>query len=185
MKSHKFTSDHGDYMGEHGLFGKGGPYETAFRVPMIARCPAVVSAGLVIDDMASTVDFQQTMLSLLGVEPSGREQGRDAPGLLAGKRLPGFSEAQCHHQTFARASLFNQHYNLGLTPQGDCLLFDRQNDPQEQRNLCGRPDYNDLVIELTGRVVTHHEAVRSPAWSWLATLHGAQQDLVRQGKLIT
>ena len=177
-----FTSDHGDYMGEHGLFGKGGPYETAFRIPMIARWPAGVSAGLVIGDMISTVDFQQTMLSLLGVEPSGREQGRDASGLLRGERLPGFNEIQGHHQTFAHASLFTQQYNLGLAPQGECLLFDRQDDPKEQRNLYGRPDYNDVVIELTGRVVRHHEAIRSPSWSWLATLHGTQQDLVRQGK---
>jgi uncharacterized sulfatase len=40
-----FTTDHGDYMGEHGLYGKNRAFEAAYRIPMIMRRPAAGSAG--------------------------------------------------------------------------------------------------------------------------------------------
>ncbi|MBA2277648.1 MAG: sulfatase, partial [Chloroflexia bacterium] len=41
-----FTSDHGDLIGEHGLFRKTVPYDEATRVPCIVRWPAHVPAGV-------------------------------------------------------------------------------------------------------------------------------------------
>ena len=34
-----FLLDHGDYLGDHGMYGKGLPYESALRTPLILRGP--------------------------------------------------------------------------------------------------------------------------------------------------
>lgn len=176
-----YTTDHGDYMGEHGLFGKNCMYEAAYRIPLLVRWPDGVPAGTVVDDMMSTVDFQQTMLGLMDLPSSGREQGQDLAPLLIGHSTDLPQEVHAHNQGFVRASLFTPQWNLGLVPQGRCMLFDRFTDPLEQRNLYGNPAYNDVVVELTEHVVQHHEQVKSPAWMWLRILASAQRDLIKQG----
>ncbi|MGO4494863.1 sulfatase/phosphatase domain-containing protein [Paenibacillus sp. 2RAB27] len=59
--SWNFTSNHGEYMGEHGLVHKNNLYETAYRVPMLMRWPASIPQRVVVDKLVSVVDFQQTM----------------------------------------------------------------------------------------------------------------------------
>jgi len=148
---------------------------------LLTRWPVQVPAGAVVDDLMSTVDFQQTMLGLMGLAPPGREQGADLSPLLAGRSMDVAEQVHAHNQGFVRASLFTRRWNLGLVPQGKCMLFDRGADPLEQHNLYGDPAHNDVVAELTDRVVQHHEQVQSPAWMWLRILASAQRDLMRQG----
>ncbi len=41
-----FSSDHGDLLGNHGMFLKSWmPYEEAHRIPMVARWPGNIPAG--------------------------------------------------------------------------------------------------------------------------------------------
>jgi uncharacterized sulfatase len=177
-----YTADHGDYMGEHGLFGKGGPYISAFRVPLLVRWPGHVPAGLTVDAPLGGVDVAPTILGLLGMPASGREEGADASTMLRGGAGEGFTEAHCHHQSFARANLITERYNLALVSTGACLLFDLIEDPDEQHNLYGEPAHAETIIELSARVAAHHAAVQSPAAVWTRGLSRAQQDLHRQGK---
>ena len=46
-----FVSDHGEMMGDHGMWQKGIPYEASVRVPMLVRLPGRVQAGAVNDDL--------------------------------------------------------------------------------------------------------------------------------------
>jgi arylsulfatase A-like enzyme len=64
-----YTSDHGDYCGEHGLFAKGIPcFQGAYRVPAIIRWPAgVADAGRREDAFVSLADFGPTFLEAAGV----------------------------------------------------------------------------------------------------------------------
>jgi len=79
-----FTTDHGEYAGEHGLQAKNQVYETAYRIPMIVHWPRGIRPGRRVESVMSTVDFQPTILGLMGVKGSGREEGRDASSLLTG-----------------------------------------------------------------------------------------------------
>ena len=177
-----FTTDHGDYMGEHGLYGKGTIYEASYHIPLVIRWPAVIPGGLVIDNMVSTVDFQQTILGLMGLPPSGREQGWDASSVLRGQHVEGPTDVFAHNQCFIRASVFTPHWNFGIVPQAQCMLFDRRNDPLEQHNLYGDPAYNEIVVELARRVMEHHQAVDSPCAMWTKLFYDAQRDLIRHGQ---
>lgn len=165
-----FTTDHGDYLGEHGLLGKNHLYETAYRIPMLVRWPKKIQSGTVIDNIASTVDFQPTILNLMGIDPCRREQGRDASALLQGKEANWKDVAYIHHASMKRAGIFTPQYELAYVQNSDHILFDRANDPDQVNNLFYRPEYKDIINELTQQIVKHNVEVNSPAASWLRDL---------------
>lgn len=162
-----FTTDHGEYAGEHGLIGKNELYETAYRIPMIIHWPRGIQPGVCINQVMSTVDFQPTLLGLMGVEASGREQGRDGSALLRGESLEWEDVAFLHHHTHSRAGVFTREYELALVADGEDVLFDRIHDPDQVNNLYGDAAYAGLVVQLTGRVIAHHEKLGTPSVSWL------------------
>jgi len=162
-----FTTDHGDYLGEHGLGEKNHLYETAYRIPLLVRYPSAISGGIEIEQVVSTVDFQQTVLGLMGVEPSDREQGRDASPLLRGEAAEWSNEAHLHHSSHECAGIFTDEYELAYVKGRETILFDRKNDPAQTRNLFRDPGYSGVVGELTDRIVVHHTATDSPAAEWL------------------
>ncbi|MEM7299478.1 MAG: sulfatase-like hydrolase/transferase [Pseudomonadota bacterium] len=133
-----YVSDHGDNMGERGLWGKSNLYEEAAAVPMILAGPDVPQNN-VCGTPVSLVDVFPTLLDAAGL-PSGHP---DRPGrsLL---RLAGepddenrvvFSE---YHAAGAKTGAFMIrkgawkyiHY-CGMAPQ----LFDLKNDPEELQDL--------------------------------------------------
>jgi uncharacterized sulfatase len=165
-----FTTDHGDYMGEHGLYAKNQLYETAYRIPLLIRWPERVPGGGVIDHIVTAVDFQQTMLGLMGIEPSGHEQGRDASPLLRGEGAEWKDEALIHHSTHRRAGIFTPGFELAYVRDGEAILFDRKNDPNQENNLFHDPHHRDVVGQLTERIIQHHEYLDSPATGWLKAI---------------
>jgi arylsulfatase A-like enzyme len=79
-----FTSDHGDYAGEHRLLGKSNAfYDCLTRVPLILSWPGHLPAGETRDELVSLVDVMPTMLGLLGIEVPDAVQGQAMPGALA------------------------------------------------------------------------------------------------------
>lgn len=63
-----YTADHGDYAGEHGMWGKSCTlYDCLVRVPLIiAGPPNLVPRGLVLEGMTQTIDVLPALLRLLG-----------------------------------------------------------------------------------------------------------------------
>ena len=162
-----FTTDHGEYAGEHGFHGKNALYETAYRIPLIIHWPAGLGAGVRLEHMLSTVDFQPTLLDLLGVPACGREQGRSAAGLLRGQAGDWDDVAFLHHPRHDRAGIFTPAYELALVRDGGSILFDRVNDPDQTHNLFGDRAHAQTVAALSRRVVSHHTDLGTPAADWL------------------
>jgi arylsulfatase A-like enzyme len=78
-----FTSDHGDYAGEHRLLGKSNAfYDCLTRVPMILSWPGRLAGGEIRDELVSLVDVMPTILGLLGIEVPSAVQGQAMPGAL-------------------------------------------------------------------------------------------------------
>jgi uncharacterized sulfatase len=162
-----FTSDHGDYLGEHGLYNKNQLYEPAHQVAMLLRWPEKIAAGTVVDECVGSVDVQPTLLKLLGLETSGREQGFDASALLTGDASGWKNETWIHHSSLKRAGIFTPEWQFALVDGGDPILFDRRNDPDQVTNLAADPARKPLVGELTTRIIDHNREVESPALGWL------------------
>jgi arylsulfatase A-like enzyme len=143
------VSDHGFFLGEHGLTGKISTrlYSELIRVPLVVVDPHRRRAGTTSDWFASTHDVAPTLLSMAGVEVPATMDGADLSHLLDG-RVPG-------ERPYAYGGYGNCFYvrsgSHGLfgTNRGDGLhLFDHRDDPDEMRNLsAGQPPE---VAELYG-----------------------------------
>ncbi|MEX0283761.1 MAG: sulfatase-like hydrolase/transferase [Paracoccaceae bacterium] len=75
------TADHGEMLGDLGIWGKTAPFRTASQVPLMIRAPGV--AGGTVDTPTQSVDVTPTILSALGGEVPRQMQGQsllnDAP----------------------------------------------------------------------------------------------------------
>ena len=125
-----------------------------------------------IDRIVSAVDLQPTLLGLLGVEPSGREQGADASPLLRGEDFEWSDESFLHNGRSKWAAIFTPRFELALVKEGGSVLFDRVHDPDQVEDLFSDAGHRSVVRELTRRIVDHHVAVGSPAAEWLQRLPG-------------
>ena len=92
-----YTSDHGESLGEHGLWSKINPYDCATRVPLIISGPGL-SKGLTINKPVAHVDLVATLLDMTGTELPSDLRGHSLIPLMKGK--PGspseFALSQCH-----------------------------------------------------------------------------------------
>ncbi len=69
------TTDHGEMMGQHGLWQKYHAYEEALRVPLIVRAPWVIEPGIRTEAAASLIDLLPTIFAVCGVEPPADARG--------------------------------------------------------------------------------------------------------------
>ena len=174
-----FTSDHGDYMGEHGLGAKNQLYDSVYKIPFIIRWGGKFPAGHRTGAYISIVDFQQTLLGLLGLSPTGDEQGRDASAFLKGETLRWRDEIFIHPSDVPRTGIITPEYELAYVGKGwerkqefsDHILFDRINDPDQKNNLYREDKYKGVIERLTGKIVDHHIAVGTDLGSLPSILH--------------
>lgn len=74
------TSDHGEMLGDYGLWGKGTFHDAAFHVPLIIRDPSQpVTHGKTVNAMTQSIDVTPTLLTRMGV---GVPHGMDGRSLL-------------------------------------------------------------------------------------------------------
>ncbi len=137
------TADHGDMLGERGLWYKMTHFEHSARVPLIFAGPDVLKGRS--DSPCSLVDILPTLLGLAGADPElGLPlDGRSLVPELRGQPTEGeaISEycAECVGQpnVMIRRGPFKYMYAPGDPP----MLFDVVSDPDEQQNLVDDPDY--------------------------------------------
>lgn len=162
-----FASDHGDLMGEHGMYFKNLLYEPAHHVGMLMRWPGGIRPGTEINECVANVDLLPTLAGLLSIETAGREQGHDASPLIRQKKSDWKNEAFIHKDNDSQSGVFTQQWELGLEESGDNVLFDRMRDDLQINNLYHDPQYKTVVDDLTSRTVQHNEKLDTPALKWL------------------
>ena len=81
-----YTSDHGDSLGAHHLFGKEVMFEEAARVPYFIRIPGLRRSVRIIHPV-SHIDFLPTMLDLLNRPKPPQCAGRSRVALLRGETM--------------------------------------------------------------------------------------------------
>jgi len=92
-------SDHGEYHGEHGLYGKPGGYlyDTLIRVPLIMRYPDVIPAGMTVESVVQNIDIVPTILDILGVPIPESMDGRSLLPIFTGNKSEIRMEAYTEH----------------------------------------------------------------------------------------
>ncbi|MCB1389383.1 MAG: alkaline phosphatase family protein [Rhodobacteraceae bacterium] len=178
-----FTSDHGDYLGDHWLGEKELFHDRSARVPLIVVDPrpeADATRGSVCDALVEAIDLLPTFIDWAGGTPPPHiVEGRS---LLAHLRDPAtaprrevvFSEYDYAYRKARRlldrpimdcrlVMAFDGRFKLVLAPGFRPMLWDLDDDPDEFRDIGADPAQAATVARLTAAVLDwslrHHNRV--------------------------
>ena len=151
------TSDHGEHLGDHQLYGKYTYLESAARVPIILRLPP--DHGIINrrnDKPALTADIAPTLLQLAGLQPDPAMDGVSLLDLPDDRLIYG----ETRHSVFATNGLLKYiHYFAGGAEQ----LFDISSDADDRHNLAGKPELAAEQAKLRQELLTYLESNERPA----------------------
>jgi arylsulfatase A-like enzyme len=169
-----FTSDHGDYLGDHWLGEKDLFHEESIRIPLIIYDPSAEAdptRGRADHRFVESIDLAATFLDVAGGPPQPhRLEGRSLLPLLHGQTVSDWREfVMCESDYSGRGA----RVSLGLAPE-DCYaymirttdwkyilhetfgpqLYDLKNDPAEFHDLGADPAYEAIRRALHEQIFT-------------------------------
>jgi len=169
------TSDHGEQLGDHHLFGKLGFYDQSFHIPLVIKLPKSMGGvrGKTVEAFTESVDVMPTILDVLGQEIPRQCDGRSLLPWLRGETPTNWRDAvtwlfdyrdiensgpeaefdlshnECSLLVYRDDSFKYVHF-AAMPP----LLFDLRNDPDETRNLAEEPDYQAVVLDYAQKMLS-------------------------------
>ncbi|MCL4860596.1 MAG: sulfatase-like hydrolase/transferase [Caldilineaceae bacterium] len=165
-----FTSDHGDMLGNHGLWAKRLFYEYSANIPMILLGVAGderVGYGRVDNRLVGWQDVMPTLLDLAGVPIPPSVEGLS----MVGERRRDWFYGEIDEGPLATRMIHNGRYKLVYYAAGNVRqLFDLETDPNELTDLAANPEQADTLARLTGILV--------------GQLYGGDEGWVQQGELV-
>jgi choline-sulfatase len=159
-----YTTDHGDQLGERGLWWKHTLYEDSVRVPLILRWPRRLRSGERRSHIVDLLDVAATMIDAMGGPALPHGHGRSLMPVLTDKSAPWTDEVFCEHctdvvpawtggrasqQRMIRSGSWKLIYSHGDAPQ----LFDLASDPEERNDLASDPRHAAVLERLNARVL--------------------------------
>jgi arylsulfatase A-like enzyme len=174
-----FTSDHGDYLGDHWLGEKDLLHEPSVKVPLIIYDPsqaADATRGLACEALVESIDLLPTFLAAVGADPgqqSHRLEGRSLLPWLRGDAAASWRQFVISEYNYASLPVAEK---LGVAPRDADLfmvadrrwkyihapgfrpmLFDLDGDPNEFRDLGADPSCEGERQRLAGALAR---------WGW-------------------
>ena len=148
-----FTSDHGEWLGEHLHYGKGAPgHDSVARTPLIVRWPeGIADAGRHIEPLVEAVDVAPSLLEWAGLPVPPDLQGKSLCNLAAGRtsthRDSAFSEIG--DVKILRAGS----YRYVCDRKGAEQLYDLEEPLGEYRNLAANAEYAEALGDMRHRMI--------------------------------
>jgi arylsulfatase A-like enzyme len=168
-----YSSDHGMFLGEHGLSGKWLMHEESIRIPLIVRYPPVTAplAGKRLDQMALNIDIAPTLVDLAGGKVPAVMDGRSLRPLLGGTAVKWrddfFYEHHYHHggriprtegvhtPRWAYMTYFD------VQPKYE-ELYDLKRDALQEHNLADKKAHHARLEEMRRLYQRHASALPPP-----------------------
>ncbi|GGH56574.1 choline-sulfatase [Frigidibacter albus] len=161
-----FVSDHGDMLGERGLWFKMNFFDGSSRVPLMIAAPGI-APGLVMDPV-STLDVTPTLCDLAGISMAEVMPWTDGQSLLP--LAGGTPRAEAVAMEYAAeasnaplVSLRKGRWKLNLCKLDPDQLFDLEADPHELSNLAEDPAHAATLAELKFAAATRWDLERFDA----------------------
>jgi len=167
------TSDHGDTLGAHQLFGKEVMFEEAVRVPYLIRLPGQKRSQIV-SQPVSHIDFVPTLLDLLGQTKHPQCAGKSLAPLIREEITPlenvfiewapnrtkvkkGSSLAPRRMikravEESTRTVISTDGWKFCLRDKDSNELYNLNDDPLERRNLYADRQYASVILRLAGEI---------------------------------
>jgi arylsulfatase A-like enzyme len=174
-----FTSDHGEFLGDHYLRNKTLFYEASAAIPLIVAGPRVLR-GHVSPALTGHVDLLPTLLDFAGIELPSRREGESLRPILTSQDTVDWREAMfgelvvqlrvpsegvwCNNLKMVTTDRHKYcYYSRVLDGEGtEEELFDLHNDPNEFDNVAGTADggqvcrgMRDRLLEWLARAEEH------------------------------
>jgi len=153
-----YTTDHGENIGEHGLWWKNCMYEHASRVPLMVSWPVRWKGAQRRTGACSLVDVNRTIAELGGAEVPGDWDGDSMLRWLDNHKTNwkdfAVSEYYAHNIASGFAMLRMGNYKYVYHTPADAEhpaereLYDLSNDPGEFNNLAGDPEHSDRIAAM-------------------------------------
>ncbi len=192
------TSDHGELLGDHYLFGKRGWFDAAFQVPLLVRDPDLPRArrGAVVEGFTESVDVMPTILEWLGLPLPRQCDGRSLLPVMAGAPAAdaAFFEYDFRNDDAAGGAaaelglgadqcLLNavrtERYKYVHFPALPPLFFDLAADPGELDDRTGDHACRDAMMEHAGRLLSWRMTSTSRGLTHLKVARDGVHDLSR------
>ncbi|EKE45655.1 putative sulfatase [Oceaniovalibus guishaninsula JLT2003] len=182
-----FTSDHGDYLGDHWMGEKDLFHDPSVRVPLIVYDPrpeADATRGTARDELVEMIDLAPTFLAFQGAPPKPHIlEGRDLAPLLHDSAPPArwrrYAISEYDYATReARQIIGNDQKDARLIMVRDArwklifaegfrsMLFDLETDPDELTDLGADPATADVRERLEAAIFAwarqHHNRITMP-----------------------
>lgn len=171
-----FTSDHGEMLGDHWCWGKGGWFDASNHVPLIIRDPQSPASarGLRVSAFTESVDLMPTILDWIGCAVPPNCNGHRLAPWLCGERPEQWRRGVFWEFDFRNPR--SRHYETALGLGSDActmnvyrddrfkyvhfvdgppLLYDLVRDPNEFRNLAGEPGFAATVADYARKLLSH------------------------------
>lgn len=146
-----YTSDHGEMLGDHGLWQKFQFYEPSGGVPLLMRVPGATSAGSVCRMPVSLVQVAATLAELCGFPtPPGLDGASFAPQVRRPDDVhPNTIYAEyASHTPGAKYMIREGDLKYTFRTHDADELFDLASDPSEMDNLVLQPSGRELAARL-------------------------------------
>lgn len=154
-----YMSDHGDYMAEHGLWCKGLPcFKGAYHIPVAIRWPkGIAQPGRIEESFVTLADFAPTILEIAGISCNRTFAGESLLPFLKNEqpatwRDAIFTQSNGNELYGIQRSIMTREWKYVYNGFDYEELYDLQADPNEMNNLYGKPEYDQIVKELSKRI---------------------------------
>ncbi|MBI5693728.1 MAG: sulfatase-like hydrolase/transferase [Verrucomicrobia bacterium] len=148
-----YTADHGEMLGERGIWYKNSFYEGSARVPFLWSLPGRLPRGRVVTTPAMNLDILPTLADLCGLPiPAGVEGSSLAPVLLGtGDGAERIALSENYRGNYAGRMIRTARWKYFFYTTGEEYLYDLTADPGEETNLAQRPEHREIAAELKQR----------------------------------
>jgi len=143
-----YTSDHGEMLGQHGIWMKYKFFEASARVPFIIRWPKKYQPGTIKENV-NLCDLFATLCDFADIEIPEDLDSRSLVPLLEGNCTDWNNETIS--QVGDNIMIKRDHLKYQLLELGPDLLFDLNKNPEETKDFINDLEYADVVCEFRKR----------------------------------
>jgi choline-sulfatase len=147
-----YTSDHGEMLGQHGIWEKQKFFEGSVKVPLIIRFPSRFSGGTQVEANVNLCDLFATLCELTDVPAPEGLDSRSLVPLLKDADTPNWDNETISQ--FGGKNLMIKRDHLKYHYYGEALpevLFDLKRNAEETLNYIDDPLYADHVAQFRNR----------------------------------
>ncbi|MFH1762372.1 MAG: sulfatase-like hydrolase/transferase [bacterium] len=158
-----YTSDHGEMIGQRGLWFKNSFYEGSAGIPLIVSMPGIVKHNVSSNTICNLMDLGPTFCELAGAPEIIKNNGTSLLRTLKG-------EEDKNRRDYTFCEMVNERMNPGLPMRmirsgkwklwyyGSAenlppALFNMEADPDETNDLCQDPQYGEIRKQLLKKLL--------------------------------